>query len=113
MQVMVADHRRFSRKALGVDFAARDGLGAGLLIFTSADVSAGGAFLKSDLLLEQGEALSLEFHLDHRKDPIRVQARVAWVRRFPEPPQPAGMGVEFIDLGEDDRAALLAVVADD
>ena len=106
------EHRRFSRKALAVDFAARDGLGAGLLIFTSADVSAGGAFLKSDLLLEQGEVLSLEFHLDGRKDPIRAKALVVWVRRFPEGAQPAGMGVEFVGLGEADRAALLALVAD-
>jgi uncharacterized protein (TIGR02266 family) len=98
---------------LAVDFAARDGLGAGLLIFTSADVSAGGAFLKSDLLLEQGESLSLEFHLEGRLNPIRAQAKVVWVRRFPEVSEPAGMGVEFVAIDEDDRAALLALVADE
>ena len=96
-----------------MDFAARDGHGAGLLIFTSADVSAGGAFLKSDLLLEQGEPLSLEFHLEGRMSPIRAQARVVWVRRFPEGSEPAGMGVEFVNINEDDRGALLAVVAED
>jgi uncharacterized protein (TIGR02266 family) len=112
MPPMGVDHRRFSRRTLAVDFAARDGLGAGLLIFTSADISAGGAFLKADLLLEQGEALSLEFHLEGRKSPIRAQARVVWVRRFPEADEPAGIGVEFVAISEDDRAALLALVAD-
>lgn len=110
---MGADHRRFSRKVLAVDVAARDEHGAGLLIFTSSDISAGGAFLKSDLLLEQGESLSLDLHLEGRLKPIRAQAKVVWVRRFPEPGEPAGMGVEFVSISEDDRAALLALVADD
>lgn len=112
MRAMGANHRRFSRRTLAVDFAARDGLGAGLLIFTSADVSAGGAFLKSDLLLEPGEELSLECHLEGKKSPIRARARVAWVRRFPESDQPAGMGVEFVGIDDDDRAALRDLVAD-
>jgi uncharacterized protein (TIGR02266 family) len=110
MWLMGVDHRRYSRKALAVDFAGRDGSGTGLLIFTSADVSAGGAFLKSELLLEQGETLSLEFHLEGRREPIRARANVVWVRRFPEPNQPAGMGVEFVSINDEDRAALSALV---
>lgn len=78
------------------------------MLFTSVDVSAGGAFLKSDLLLEVAEALSLEFSVDDGTAVIRAQARVAWVRRFPEPNEPAGMGVEFTIIREDERAALEA-----
>jgi hypothetical protein len=37
---------------------------------------------------------------------------VAWVRRFPGPEQPAGMGIEFARLGKEDRAALEAFVRD-
>jgi hypothetical protein len=35
---------------------------------------------------------------------------VAWVRRFPAPEEPAGMGIEFVRLGKDERAALDAWV---
>ena len=103
---MGSDHRRFARKAVAVEFQARDAHGAGQLMFESADVSAGGAFLKSDLLLEQGEALSLEVQLPTVT--VRAQARVAWVRRFPEAGEPAGMGVEFTSITDSDRAALAA-----
>jgi uncharacterized protein (TIGR02266 family) len=105
---MGADQRRFLRKTLAVQFSARDGSGTGQLLFTSVDVSAGGAFLKSDLLLEVGEALSLEFSVDGGTALLRAQARVAWVRRFPEANEPAGMGVEFTIIREDERAALEA-----
>lgn len=87
-------------------FSARDANGAGTLTFVSQDVSTGGAFLKSDLLLEQGEALSLEFAVPD-EGPVHAQARVAWVRRFPEAGQSAGMGVEFIGISDADRAAIL------
>ena len=36
-----------------------------------------------------------------------AQAKVAWVRRFPEIGQVAGMGVQFLALKETERAAIL------
>ncbi len=86
-------------------FSARDASGAGTLTFTSGDVSSGGAFLRSDLLLEQGESLSLTFTVPG-EGPVQTQARVAWVRRFPEAGQQAGMGVEFVVMRDDERAAI-------
>jgi Tfp pilus assembly protein PilZ len=104
---MTADQRRFERKSLSVQFHARDAQGVGQLVFESADLSSGGTFLKSDLLFEQGEVLSLEFPvLEGRL--LRAQARVAWVRRFPQPRESAGMGVEFTAMEEQDREALEA-----
>lgn len=113
---MGADQRRFLRKTLEVRIkgtptgqktgpdADGDRTAAGQLAFTSADVSAGGVFLKSDLLLEQGEALALEFSIEGR--PMRARAKVVWVRRFPVSGEPAGMGVEFIEMDDRERAAL-------
>jgi uncharacterized protein (TIGR02266 family) len=103
---MSADQRRFERKTLNVLFKARDGQGVGQLLFESADLSPGGTFLKSDLLLEQGEALSVEFTVLEGRV-IRAQARVAWVRRFPQAQEVAGMGVEFVSMPEADREALV------
>jgi uncharacterized protein (TIGR02266 family) len=105
---MSADQRKFLRKSLEVRFRAlapgHDGAVAGHLSFDSVDLSAGGPFLRSDLLLEQGEALSLEFALDGRL--IKAQAHVAWVRRFPVQHEPAGMGVEFVSMHDADRRLL-------
>ncbi|MEW5742598.1 MAG: PilZ domain-containing protein [Myxococcota bacterium] len=108
---MAPEQRRHERKAFAVQFQAREAHGVGQLVFTSADLSAGGAFLTSDLLLEQGEPLSLEFSLPGQATPIRVQARVAWVRRFPQAGEKAGMGVEFVALKDEDKKRLEAQLA--
>ena len=100
------DQRRFARKAILVEFHGREGGGAGSLVFESEDLSAGGTFLKSDLLLESGEPLALEFRVPGVPRLLRAQAKVAWVRRFPKEGEVAGMGVEFLAMGEDDRAVL-------
>ena len=73
--------------------------------FASADVSGGGACLRSDLLFEVGEVLHLEFDLPggHR---IRADGRVVRVSRGGQKDKHAGMGREFVDLMPDDRAAL-------
>jgi len=104
---MASNQRRYERKALQVEFRGRDAQGAGVLHFTSADLSAGGTFLTSEVLLEQGELLSLELELPPATRTLKLQARVAWVRRFPAATEAAGMGVEFVSLGEDERGALV------
>lgn len=104
---MASNQRRYQRKALQVDFRGHDAHGAGVLHFTSADLSAGGTFLTSELLLEEGEVLTLQLELPPATRALTLQARVAWVRRFPSAGKAAGMGVEFVALGEDERGALV------
>jgi uncharacterized protein (TIGR02266 family) len=105
---MGTDQRKFLRKTIEVRVkgSATGGAGGatGILSFTSGDISAGGVFLKSDLLLEQGEALSLDFFVEGR--PMRARAKVAWVRRFPVGGEAPGMGVEFLEMDDRDRGAL-------
>lgn len=103
---MSQEQRRHERKSLQVDFRGRDAHGAGVLLFEGADLSPGGTFLKADLLLEEGEALAVEFRVPGVPRSIKAQARVAWVRRFPKGAEPPGMGVEFIAMSDDDRALL-------
>lgn len=105
MLPMDTNQRKSERSLAQVRFDARDAGGAGTLTFLSGDVSAGGAFLKSDLLLEQGEVLSLRFEVSG-DCVLQAQARVAWVRRFPQPGQSAGMGVEFFVIRDEDRTAI-------
>ncbi|HVE83954.1 MAG TPA: PilZ domain-containing protein [Myxococcales bacterium] len=103
--------RRFVRRSLQVEFRGTDAEGAGVLLFETADLSAGGTFLKSDLLLEEGETLSFEFRVPGSDRPLVAQARIAWVRRFPSEGQPAGMGVEFMAMSDEDRGALARFLA--
>jgi len=103
----MTEQRRHVRQTLEVEFQARDAQGVGQLTFQSADLSPGGTFLKSELLLEQGETLSLEFRLPGTGLLVRAQARVAWVRRFPFKAEPAGMGMEFLVMDPAERQALV------
>jgi uncharacterized protein (TIGR02266 family) len=89
-----------------VELCARDECVEGDLLFESVDLSAGGTFLRSDLLLEKDEILTIELRLPDLQHSIRAQAKVAWVRRFPKPGEVAGMGVHFISMEAADRAAL-------
>jgi len=102
----MTDQRRHARQTVEVEFQARDAQGVGQLTFLSVDLSPGGTFLKSDLLFEQGESLSLEFRLPGTGLLVRAQARVAWVRRFPAGGEPAGMGMEFLVMDPAERQAL-------
>lgn len=104
---MADGQRRFERKALQVDVRARNTVGAGQLLFEGTDLSPGGSFLRSELLLEEGETLVLEFRVPGVPRLMKAQARVAWVRRFPRPEEDAGMGVEFLAMSEEDRQVLV------
>jgi hypothetical protein len=57
---MDTDKRRHERKALKVVFQSDDSEGAGNLTFEGTDLSTGGTFLLTDLLLEKDERLTLE-----------------------------------------------------
>ncbi|SRR5712692_7031413 len=100
---MDRDKRRFVRKTVKVEFRGQSEEGVGELVFEGLDLSAGGTFLRSDLLLEQDEAFSLEFRVPGSVNVIRANARVAWVRRFPKEREQSGMGVEFVEISDEDR----------
>ncbi len=99
--------RRFVRKPVAAQLRCRGALGPGHLFFDAQDLSIGGAFLRSDLLLETGEELEVEFTLPGTERAVHARARIAWVRRA-EGSGSAGMGLEFIDLPAADREALAA-----
>ncbi len=72
---------------------------------SSVDLSGGGAFVRADVLFEVGEMLMLEFQLPDGHQ-IRTQGRVVRVSRGGPKERPAGMGIEFVDLRAEDRAAI-------
>ncbi len=103
---MGLEQRRHPRHVLQVHFTGHAQAGRGELHLLGADLSLGGSFLRSDLLLEQGERLQLVFQVPGVPRAMHCEATVAWVRRFPEPSQPGGMGVEFVQMPEADRLML-------
>ena len=84
--------------------------------FSTSDVSVGGAFIRSDLLFEIGEALSLMFTLPDGRS-VRAKGTVVRVSRGAPPEQQfdpgaekPGMGIEFVSLPDTDRDAIRALV---
>ena len=111
------DTRKHARASLEVPVVVTDAekRASGRIRFATADISASGAFLHSDMLLEIGEQLIVEFDLPGGRH-IRVRGRVVRVSHGQAPDaagdgagdrQP-GMGVEFVDLSPEDRAAIEA-----
>jgi hypothetical protein len=99
--------RRYDRKSVLVPIvvrAAGNKIQAGVRLDT-ADLSEGGLFLRSDLLFEVGEDLTLEIPVGGGKT-TTATGRVAWVTRGTGKKDSAGMGIEFARLSAHDRRAL-------
>jgi hypothetical protein len=101
------NQRRYDRKRALVPVvvrAAGNKIKAGIRLDT-ADLSEGGLFLRSDLLFEVGEDLSIEIPTGDGKVTV-ARGRVAWVTRGSGKKASAGMGIEFARLSDQDRRAL-------
>lgn len=81
----------------------------GKIEFDTHDLSLGGAFVRSDLLFEVGEELTLSFTLPAGQT-VRARSRVVRVVRDTGDDGVPGMGVEFLTLTDADREAILALV---
>lgn len=106
---MGPSQRRHVRRSLSVDVRALHD-GSAELVFETVDVSAGGAFLRSDLLLELGDQLELIIPIAG-EEPVRALGHIVWVTRDPRVKGNAGMGVEFIAITDADRARLARFLA--
>lgn len=102
------EFRRFSRFPIRVEFRIKqeDAPTKGKLLFDSINLSAGGAFLRSDYLFEIGTNIEVSFKLPNRDEMINAKAKVTWVTRGSTGHGDPGMGVEFTDLPEADRNAI-------
>jgi hypothetical protein len=103
------DQRKFDRKLaeLPVTVRAAGNRVEGGILLDSADVSEGGAFLRSDLLFEVGEVLHLEVPLP-TGEVIKATGKVVRVSRSRGRESAPGMGIEFTRLALSDRRLLTA-----
>lgn len=100
--------REFPRTSISIDVRVTQiGLeSVGELVFETGDLSPGGAFLKSELLLEVGDQVELAFELPGEPRTICARAAVVWATRAERQEKFPGMGVEFTQILEGDETAL-------
>jgi Tfp pilus assembly protein PilZ len=104
--------RRFDRRRAIFPVTVRTAGGKtdGAIHLDSADLSEGGAFLRSELLFEIGDALELEIPLPSGQE-IKATGRVVRVSQSRERDSVPGMGIEFIQLSLADRRTLATALA--
>ncbi len=100
------ERRRFARveARLQVQFVFADGF----FELQTEDVSLGGLFIATDHLLAVGERIRLVLHVPGERPAVKAVAEVARVVERDGVGSPAGLGVRFVDLAEDDRQAIQA-----
>lgn len=111
-QVGRREMRRFDRTPaeLPVTVRAAGSKVEGAIHLDSADLSEGGAFLRSELLFEVGETLDLEIPLDEGQV-VKAAGKVVRVARGKAPAgKQSGMGIEFTRLSAQDRRAIVAAL---
>ncbi len=103
----MAERRRDKRVPLKVQVFVRDEEYDGTIFFYTSNISTSGMFLESDLLLDEGTEFVLEFTLPTVSKFIKARGKVVWVSKpgivGVNYESPAGMGVKFLEISEDDR----------
>jgi uncharacterized protein (TIGR02266 family) len=70
------------------------------------NLSSWGVFIRTPAPLSPGENVILRFQLPGQDQPIRSMGRVVWANADPHKWGGTGMGIQFLDLKTDDRAAI-------
>jgi uncharacterized protein (TIGR02266 family) len=101
-----AGNRAAPRREIAADVELREaGREDEALPLHLCEVSATGAFVRSELLLPVGAPVELCFRLADRRDLIRAEGRVV---RVEDDGQAPGMGIQFERMAPDARATLRA-----
>lgn len=100
-----SDHRAHPRRKVTLPLLVRDSTSqiSATIEFDTTDISLGGAFIRSDILFEIDETLELRLQLQGKV--LTLRGRVVRVVREPDEGV-AGMGIQFLDVGEQDRKLL-------
>jgi Tfp pilus assembly protein PilZ len=104
--------RRFDRRRaiFPVTVRTAGGKTEGAIHLDSADLSEGGAFLRSELLFEIGETLELAIPLPSGQH-VKATGRVVRVSQSRGRESVPGMGIEFIQFSLADRRTLAAALS--
>jgi len=81
----------------------------------SVNMSTGGVFIESRMILPEGAEMTVKFNLPNTDRIIVARATVAWVNSpaaLKKPSLPPGMGLQFLDLSLDDLHTIRAFLAE-
>jgi len=108
-----ANKRRHERHAVELPITVSDAANrvVAMIQFSTHDLSTGGAFIRSHLLFEIGEVLSMQFSLPDGRA-VKLAGKVVRVARDTGDDVVPGMGIQFVDLSDTDRDALGRLAAD-
>jgi uncharacterized protein (TIGR02266 family) len=70
------------------------------------NLSAWGVFIRTAVPFDAGEEVILRFQVPEGDHPIRAMGRVVWANADPSTWGGMGMGIQFLDLGDEDRGAI-------
>jgi c-di-GMP-binding flagellar brake protein YcgR len=108
------EKRKFVRKFVTVKFSIADEVIDASVYFDTRDISLGGIFIESDLLLDIGEEIELKFPSPiNPEQSFTIKGRVARTIKGKNPydrDSVPGMGVQFINLDEKKKRALLSLM---
>ena len=104
--------RRYNRYPLSVEFKLSDATDPvhGEILFDTVNVSAGGAFLRSDLLMDIGAEVDVSFSVPGQDEAFTTTAIVVWVTRGKSGRREAGMGIEFTGLDDKAKSMIDALI---
>ncbi len=69
------------------------------------DINEGGLFIETEKPRPTGTEVAMRFNLPGTDEPLQTIGRVVWVRSETNE-EPAGMGIEFDELSEEDRGRI-------
>jgi uncharacterized protein (TIGR02266 family) len=105
VRVVERERRAHPRKLVSTGVSFNDLEGATLRGWLH-DISRGGCFVATPSLFTFGEELTIVMTLPFPRQRVQGRVRVAWIREKNDKDNPAGMGLEFIEVNED---ALVAI----
>lgn len=111
LNVPVRQHPRFMAR-LKINLAGDDD---NVLSGYSINLSAGGVFLETMTLMEENTELAAEFLLPNSDIAIKCKAQVAWVNhpeKIKNPNLPVGMGLRFLELGQESLDAIRTYIVE-
>jgi uncharacterized protein (TIGR02266 family) len=103
--VVERERRAHPRKLVSTGVSFNDLEGATLRGWLH-DISRGGCFVATPSLFTYGEELTIVMTLPFPRQRVAGKVRVVWIREKNDKDNPAGMGLEFLEVNEDGLAAI-------
>jgi uncharacterized protein (TIGR02266 family) len=77
---------------------------------TSQDMSQGGIYISTPELIKEGSIVELSFGVQG-EEPVKLKGIVRWIKSEEDDEKKAGMGIEFIDVTEDQQVIINKIIS--